>query len=186
MVAGRRSAAADVEKELASVKRQCHESFRQLRVAAASEAANLGAKLDAVDREVVGLLSINIALRRTMADAVESRREFESQIKQCMVGRDEWQSAVQEVARLRRETEQLGHLLSAKEEETTALQAALQVICWSPVGAISIRFCTLPSDNRRRLASICMMWLLVTDRVLNTRSLHAGHGASRRAAVCRL
>ena len=85
-----RSAAADVEKELASVKRQCHESFRQLRAAAASEAANLGAKLDAVDREVVGLLSINIALRRTMADAAESRREFESQIKQCMVGRDEW------------------------------------------------------------------------------------------------
>ena len=184
MVAGRRSAAADVEKELASVKRQCHESFRQLRAAAASEAANLGAKLDAVDREVVGLLSINIALRRTMADAAESRREFESQIKQCMVGRDEWQGAVQEVARLRRETEQLGQLLSAKEEETTALQAALQVICWSPVGAISIRVCTLPSDNRLRLASL--MWLLVTARVLNTRSLHAGHGASRRAAVCRL
>lgn len=125
----RRNQVEGLEMALDGMKRQCQESFEELRTVVVGETARLGAKLGKMDREVASLQRIVAALRSSMlGESLEARRKLEGQIKNCKAAGVELHAAVQEASRHQSILEDLGQRLLAKEQETCRLRAAVRVI----------------------------------------------------------
>lgn len=119
-----RSKAAELEIKLHEVKTRSKICMRQIRSTASDEIAKLTAKIDGIAEELAKLERCDGALRQTVSDLLESKRQLEAQIEHHTVPKEDWHRAHQEIGALR---DELGGVLHVKTTEIRKLQGAMQV-----------------------------------------------------------
>jgi hypothetical protein len=120
-----RSEAAELEIKLHEVKARSKICMRLLRTAASDETAKLTAKIDAIGDELVKLERSDGALRRTISELLECKRQLEAQIEHHTVPKEDWDRASREIASLQ---DELRDGLHVKTAEIRKLHGAMQVV----------------------------------------------------------